>query len=195
VRDMLHDPDDLAILEGILGLAKAFHREAIAEGVETMAHGQLLLQLGCQVAQGYGIARPMPASQIPQWIDGWRPDPLWVKTERLKPEMLALVYASVEHRAWTHEVEAFLSGTRELPPASAAQCAFKRWLDKCLAQRDMTDATDEVNAIHLHVHQVADELMKIPARDLSDATQARLREFRALRDQLLDALQGVIARS
>ena len=39
VRDMLDDPDDLAILEGVLGLATAFHRQVIAEGVETVEHG------------------------------------------------------------------------------------------------------------------------------------------------------------
>jgi EAL domain-containing protein (putative c-di-GMP-specific phosphodiesterase class I) len=33
----------------------------IAEGVETVEHGEMLLQLGCELAQGYGIARPMPA--------------------------------------------------------------------------------------------------------------------------------------
>jgi EAL domain-containing protein (putative c-di-GMP-specific phosphodiesterase class I) len=61
VRDMLADPDDLAIVQGVIGLAQAFHREVIAEGVETIAHGARLLELGCELAQGYGIARPMPA--------------------------------------------------------------------------------------------------------------------------------------
>ena len=77
VRDMLDDPDDLAILAGIIGLASAFRREVIAEGVETVAHGSLLLQLGCELAQGYGIARPMPAEQLPAWAAGWRPDAAW----------------------------------------------------------------------------------------------------------------------
>jgi EAL domain-containing protein (putative c-di-GMP-specific phosphodiesterase class I) len=66
VRDMLEDPDDLAILDGILGLANAFRRQAIAEGVETLAHGEVLLQLGCELAQGYAIARPMPAADHAQ---------------------------------------------------------------------------------------------------------------------------------
>ena len=74
---MLDDPDDLAILEGIIGLASAFRREVIAEGVETVAHGSLLLQLGCELAQGYGIARPMPAEQLPAWAANWRPEAAW----------------------------------------------------------------------------------------------------------------------
>jgi EAL domain-containing protein (putative c-di-GMP-specific phosphodiesterase class I) len=77
VRDMLDDPDDLAILEGVIGLAAAFKREVIAEGVETVAHGTALLHLGCELAQGYGIARPMPADQLPAWASSWQPDEVW----------------------------------------------------------------------------------------------------------------------
>jgi len=72
VRDMLDDPDDLSILEGVLGLAIAFRRQVIAEGVETVEHGKMLLQLGCELAQGYGIARPMPADDLPGWSAAWR---------------------------------------------------------------------------------------------------------------------------
>jgi diguanylate cyclase (GGDEF)-like protein/PAS domain S-box-containing protein len=77
VRDMLEDTDDLAIVEGVLGLAKAFHREVIAEGVESIAHGVALLQLGCKLAQGHGIARPMPSEDIPEWVSNWKADDSW----------------------------------------------------------------------------------------------------------------------
>jgi diguanylate cyclase (GGDEF)-like protein/PAS domain S-box-containing protein len=77
VRDMLDNPDDLAILEGVIGLADAFKRGVIAEGVETVTHGTTLLQLGCDLAQGYGIARPMPADAMPSWAATWRPDSAW----------------------------------------------------------------------------------------------------------------------
>ena len=77
VRDMLEDPADWAILQGIIGLATAFKQDVIAEGVETTEHGSLLLQLGCHLAQGYGIARPMPAAQMPKWAEKWKPDLAW----------------------------------------------------------------------------------------------------------------------
>ena len=77
VRDMLEDSDDCAIVEGVIGLAKAFRRDVIAEGVETIAHGVALLQLGCELAQGYGIARPMPEAEIPKWISKWKADDSW----------------------------------------------------------------------------------------------------------------------
>ena len=68
VRDILHDRDDLALTTAVIGLARAFGREVIAEGVQSLEHGQLLLTLGCEVAQGYFIARPMPASEVPGWV-------------------------------------------------------------------------------------------------------------------------------
>jgi diguanylate cyclase (GGDEF)-like protein/PAS domain S-box-containing protein len=77
IRDMLHDADDLAIVEGVITLAKSFKREVIAEGVESIEHGTALLKLGCDLAQGYGIARPMPAEDIPAWINEWKPDNAW----------------------------------------------------------------------------------------------------------------------
>jgi diguanylate cyclase (GGDEF)-like protein len=78
VRDMVNNADDLAIVEGVIGLANAFRLQVIAEGVETVEHGTMLLQLGCDLAQGYGISRPMPAHKLPGWLATWRPDPAWL---------------------------------------------------------------------------------------------------------------------
>lgn len=83
IRDMLDDVDDLAIVKGVIGLANAFHRQVIAEGVETIAHGELLIPLGCELAQGYGIARPMPAADLPAWAANWKPAPAWTSLHRL----------------------------------------------------------------------------------------------------------------
>ncbi|MNE12799.1 Phytochrome-like protein cph2 [compost metagenome] len=77
VRDMLVDPDDRAIVDGVIRLAAAFNRHVIAEGVETLEHGQALQRLGCRLAQGYGIARPMPAEQLPVWLQDWQQRAVW----------------------------------------------------------------------------------------------------------------------
>jgi EAL domain-containing protein (putative c-di-GMP-specific phosphodiesterase class I) len=68
---MLVDPDDLGIVRGIIELAKVFGRQVVAEGVETQAHGEALRQLGCPQVQGYGIARPLPAGEVPGWCARW----------------------------------------------------------------------------------------------------------------------------
>ena len=71
IRNMLDDPEDEAIVAGIIGLAVAFKRKVIAEGVETVAHGKALQNLGCTMLQGYAIARPMPAQDLPGWVKTW----------------------------------------------------------------------------------------------------------------------------
>jgi diguanylate cyclase (GGDEF)-like protein/PAS domain S-box-containing protein len=76
IRDMMDDPGDLAIVSGVIGLANAFKRKVIAEGVETVAHGALLFELGCKQLQGYGIARPMPAKDMQEWVSAW-PNAAW----------------------------------------------------------------------------------------------------------------------
>lgn len=77
VNDMLVDPDDMTIVQGVIGLAGAFKRDVIAEGVETVAQGSALLALGCTIAQGFVIARPMPADAFLVWAAEWQPDPAW----------------------------------------------------------------------------------------------------------------------
>ncbi len=86
VRDMLDDRSDLAIVQGVIGLARAFDREVIAEGVESAAHGRLLLQLGCELGQGYGIGRPMPADELMQWMALWLARQPWI----MRPDAVAL---------------------------------------------------------------------------------------------------------
>ena len=78
VRDMLLDEDDKAIIQGIIELAKVFNLKVIAEGVETPEHGKQLISLGCYLAQGYGIAKPMPSNKILDWLDAWRKNPCLV---------------------------------------------------------------------------------------------------------------------
>lgn len=89
VRDMLTDVEDLDIVEGVIRLAGAFDRQVIAEGVETMAHGAKLLELGCRLAQGYGIARPMPSDQFVDWSVRWKSEARW-RDLRAKPTLQVL---------------------------------------------------------------------------------------------------------
>jgi diguanylate cyclase (GGDEF)-like protein/PAS domain S-box-containing protein len=71
VRDIINDRDDLALTMAVIGLARAFGRQVIAEGLESIEHGELLLSLGCEVAQGCFIARPMPPAEVPGWVAGF----------------------------------------------------------------------------------------------------------------------------
>jgi EAL domain-containing protein (putative c-di-GMP-specific phosphodiesterase class I) len=80
VHGMMGDPGDLAIVQGVIGLARSFGYRVIAEGVETIEQGQMLLQLGCMQAQGYCIARPMPLKDFMGWMPEWQPPAGWQRS-------------------------------------------------------------------------------------------------------------------
>jgi len=80
VRDILHDQDDLALTAAVIGLARAFGREVIAEGLESVEHGRVLMGLGCELAQGYCIARPMPVNEVQAWAQAYRQPEQWRAT-------------------------------------------------------------------------------------------------------------------
>ncbi|MDT8989844.1 EAL domain-containing protein [Curvibacter sp. APW13] len=186
VRDMLDDPDDLAILDGVIGLASAFRREVIAEGVETEQHGTLLLQLGCEHGQGYGIARPMPARAVRAWVDDWRPAPAWQCAQRVHREDFALLYVMVEHRAWCHAIGAFVRGEGQaLSPRELRECRFSRWLDREGAQRySHHPAFLLMDTLHERLHDHATALHRWAQDGDSERARAGLVELMAMENRL-----------
>jgi EAL domain-containing protein (putative c-di-GMP-specific phosphodiesterase class I) len=72
VHHMLDDAQDRAIVEGVIGLARTFGCTVVAEGVESPAQARALLDMGCHIGQGTGIAAPMPAAQVAQWVREYR---------------------------------------------------------------------------------------------------------------------------
>ena len=83
VREVLVDRDNRFILDGILWIMRQLQRDVIAEGVETLEHGRSLMDLGCEMAQGYGIARPMPVDDLPAWLERWRIDAEWTEVSKV----------------------------------------------------------------------------------------------------------------
>ncbi|HUA99110.1 MAG TPA: EAL domain-containing protein [Terracidiphilus sp.] len=191
VHDMLDDPEDLTILEGILGLARSFRRQAVAEGVETVEHGLMLLRLGCQLAQGHGIARPMRGGEMPDWAAEWRPDPRWANVSSLDPANWALLYASVEHRAWVAEIEEFVLGHRQIfPSMDHHACRFGSWLDaEVAAGRGERAGFQTMDALHQRLHNFANEIFDLKKMHQEKAALAGLTELHGLRDGMLDRLQ------
>jgi len=68
VSTMHQSEGDMAIVKGIIELAQTFKRHTVAEGVETKAECETLLEIGCDTIQGYYIAKPMPADEVFDWV-------------------------------------------------------------------------------------------------------------------------------
>jgi len=65
ITDIATDADSRAIVQAVLGLARQFRMTSLAEGIETEAQLNALKELGCELAQGFLLARPMPSAAIP----------------------------------------------------------------------------------------------------------------------------------
>ncbi|TPQ24815.1 EAL domain-containing protein [Methylomonas koyamae] len=144
VRDMIEDPDDMAIVESVIALAKAFKREAVAEGVEDLEHGVFLIDLGCSVAQGYGIARPMPADAVLGWVANYRHPPAWSRcagTERSAWHR-QLELLKLQQQYWLRRLEQCLHGEAidikpRWPVATAKKSHLGRWLERQKNERNV----------------------------------------------------------
>lgn len=190
VRDMLDDANDLSILKGIIGLATAFNTDIIAEGVETIEHGEVLLQLGCELAQGYGIARPMPPSQIPQWLTSWKPHPTWLDALAVKSEQFQFLLAIVEHREWMRAVEHFVLGKLiAMPNLNDNECNFGLWLkNKELLQYGKIHI-NTLKRIHTDIHLMAAKLCTQFQKGDVEQAQAGLSPLRDKSNVMCDILK------
>jgi diguanylate cyclase (GGDEF)-like protein len=191
VRDMLEEPENLTILEGVLGLAAAFHRQVIAEGVETAEHGLMLLQMGCDLAQGFGVAASMPAREFRAWAAAWRPDPRWADVPVVRAENRPVLLATVEHRAWLGALEASLQGKRAVPPPlDASVCRVGMWLDdEKRSSRSTRSAVLAIESLHRQVHELAAEIVASQADGPNSEGLARLRQLHYLQDKCLKRLK------
>jgi len=133
VLGMLRNPEDLVLVDSVIGLATSFNRKVIAEGVESIDHVLMLLELRCSLMQGYEIARPMPAEQIPSWIGKFAPNPLWklVNSQRPSRDYFEMLLAEVNHRHWIeHLVNQLCESQESFNPdllIDHRQCRFGRW--------------------------------------------------------------------
>jgi len=71
VKDLLTDSTAAAVVGFTLDLSRHLGLHVVAEGIEDAATLERLRTLGCDMAQGYFIARPMPAEQVADWITSW----------------------------------------------------------------------------------------------------------------------------
>ncbi len=192
VRGMLDDAEDAAIVNSVLGLARNFDRLALAEGVETEAHGQALIEFGCELGQGYAIARPMPADAVVNWLTQWQAPELWAQSEPTVARDVPALLAEVEHRAWLKHLHQFVAKRQPMgPEPSAQQCRFGKWLAKHATQSRFYQHPDFVVLIHLHdkLHEEARLLLTFAASNDPATTDKALAEVDALSAEVLASLR------
>jgi len=165
VRNVLDNPDDAAIINGIIGLANSFNRKLIAEGIETTEHGLILLLMGCKYAQGYAIASPMPAEALPPWLHDYSPNEAWLshkysgynQKDRRKQQFSLLI------THWVQRLETALvsrpSDLQQWPIMDRHQCPCGSWLKRERHEQLFDGAWFfDVDQVHEQLHSMADSL-------------------------------------
>ncbi len=106
IRNMTFRPGDFAIVSGTMLTAGLRQIQVVAEGLENLETGLALLRMGCHYAQGFGIARPMPASEFFSWKDSWHPPGIWAKGHHshFLYRGIDLLVAQVELRGFMKEL-------------------------------------------------------------------------------------------
>ena len=70
ISKLSESPTNGRVVQAIIALGRAMGLEVVAEGVETAKEYKIVRTLGCDLVQGYFIARPMPADEFRRWCDG-----------------------------------------------------------------------------------------------------------------------------
>lgn len=73
VANMTRSKDSAMIVRSTIDLVRDLGRKTVAEGIETLEHWEQLSRLGCDYAQGYFIAKPMPAEAFQEWVENFIP--------------------------------------------------------------------------------------------------------------------------
>ena len=191
VRGMLQDPDDLAIVEGMMGLAQAFNRTVVAEGVETAEHGRLLLSMGCQKLQGYGIAKPMPPDELGDWIRGFEINDSWQQAEsEFITWDLSLLSADLFHRQWVRRILERSGDAHDLGEdllLDGNECRFGHWLNgPGSAAWGHLEAFRDIVSIHSKLHEVAQRLLIDAVGDDASALAEEKEQLLVLQEKLSD---------
>jgi diguanylate cyclase (GGDEF)-like protein/PAS domain S-box-containing protein len=201
VRDMLDDPSDYAIINSVIGLADSFGREVIAEGVETTEHGLMLLIMGCELAQGYGIARPMPASDMPQWLSQYKPNQQWLATAKqsltTKEIQLRLLTLTTEQwqRYFEKNILAKPSQIEYWPIMTKNKCQCGTWIKRARQDTIFSDKwLLEFESVHNEMHHIANDLLLKYENNLQEEARLGLAQLRTSFESIEQLISSEIIR-
>ncbi|WP_304524170.1 EAL domain-containing protein [Cupriavidus sp. DB3] len=186
IRDMLEDPDDIAILDALLALARSFGRNCIAEGVESIKHGEILLRLGCEWGQGYAIGHPMPVHEFEQWLHTWQVPVSWMGFKPDSRAALPVPFTYADHRVWISQMIDYLSGKTQVPPQSET---LQYWRDQSGRPTFFgKDPNDQVDVLHQSIQQLAHTLSEMKNAGRVEALRAGIDRLQHLQADLLGLL-------
>ncbi|WP_373073450.1 EAL domain-containing protein [Sulfurimonas sp.] len=158
VMDMLHDRASLSILEATIALAEAFRCDVIAEGVESVEHGNVLIQLGCYKAQGYVLSKPMPSYEVETWLTSFQGHDIWEQNSKKLFHEHSSLYAIVEHKQWVKNLQEHIKNPDiypTIPELDDHRCNFHEWLYNDAKKHFSKKVIEKIDNMHVKLHAEA----------------------------------------
>jgi diguanylate cyclase (GGDEF)-like protein/PAS domain S-box-containing protein len=198
VRDMLDTAEGADAIAGILSLAAAFKRKVVAEGVEFIEQGIVLLRLNCDVVQGYAIARPMPADNVPDWVEKFQPDPAWLASVKLpwRRSDFPLLAAEVSQRRWLKLVSIAVERGDGVLLSSRAknlqESSFGHWLYGLGKERyERLPELHRIPDLHRKTHEISEKIAGHLSRGGTAQAVELLAEQRTRSLELIEGLRAL----
>ena len=194
VIDMLHNPQDMAIINAIISLSKVFQIEVVAEGVESVEHLLMLFELGCDVIQGFNIAKPMNYKDLEVFLKSFTPDPKWKISYTYLPtrEDFEFLLAQSNHKYWVEMIISSLSNNefKDLPQLSHDTCRFGKWLQG-KGKKYFSDlpSYNILNLTHKKMHQEVSGIIERLKDSHSSITSQEIETITTVRDELLSIIE------
>ncbi len=196
VKNMLQNNDDYSIIDGIIGLANSFGRDIIAEGVESTEHGSMLIMMGCKDAQGYGIARPMPASEFIHWVEHQDANAHWIELSENSrtPNDMSLQIFQISASHWFAEFKKGLLGPKVMIPdwtiRTHTKCQCGEWIKRAKIN-SLFDQTwlNQLENLHQKIHNEASSLYNYALIDQLPDPENAIKKLEESMDQMHNLVQ------
>jgi diguanylate cyclase (GGDEF)-like protein/PAS domain S-box-containing protein len=189
INDILDDFGDMSIVDSIVKFADSFDMSVIAEGVETERQGLLLLGLGCDIAQGYGIAKPMPDTEFEHWLKTYQPLSAWQNFIDLpisnKQRSLKIFKLLTEH--WQKSVLESVKSEQPTLLLKENHCTCCHWLKKAEREKAIKNSTLEgLHQQHNLLHSIANKMIEASSDNALSSTEKLFKSAAERLNAMLD---------
>lgn len=189
VSGMLESSENMAIVQAVTALASAFDIKVTAEGAENIEQVITLMEIGCDDIQGFAISKPMPSSEVEEFISKFTPDPRWKLASHTLPSRadFELLLAESNHKYWIETI--ITEFNKQNPDGSLVElnhrnCRFGKWFEQNRNKNyKLTPSFKDLDITHQKIHDFAHELYT-----------TLLKEQRVINQDEIEALNSMSSR-
>jgi hypothetical protein len=158
----------------------------------------MLLMMGCDKVQGYGIAKPMPATNFKKWLKNYKPNQQWISCSNtvlsLKKQKIKLLKLTLNQWQCNFEekIQSTIEQKKNWPIKKRTKCHSGIWL-KRMEQEQLFDSDwlESLDKAHNSMHDIADDLFDLYQNSHLETARNKLKDIRFSFNTMHDLLDNV----